>query len=243
MSNRISAALERAKKMIAEDAQADSHVLKARELNRNNPKNYKGQPNDIYSKITSMTEIGEENDQPAINESYEENDYDNGKLDAAYDSMTENLLESVRSNKQQMVPRGNNFNSSKLPKEILKSLSENYIDESQLDYRRNLTLEAAQQELIKENAEQVNRQAQRQQVVVPQPSVNVDYSLIKTIVEDCMKKYAGAIVKKVLNENVNGGGGDTLRGIRIGDTFSFITSSGDLYEAELKFKKNINKKK
>ena len=242
MSNKISAALAKAKKMIAEDAKADSHIIKAREINRNNPAYYKDQPNDIYSKINSMTDIGGDSSS-SMNESYEENDYDNGKLDAAYDSMTENLLESVRSNNQHVSAPSGNFTNSKLPKEILKSLSENYIDESKLDYRRDLRLEAAQQEVLKENIAQAPRQVQRQQVIAPQPSVNVDYSLIKTIVEDCMKKYAGAIVKKVLNENVNIKGEDTLKGIRIGETFSFITSGGDLYEAELKFKKNISKKK
>lgn len=70
----------------------------------------------------------------------------------------------------------------------------------------------------------------------------MDYSLIKTIVEDCVRKYASSITKKVLSEQKNIAiSDDQLRAIRIGESFTFITSNGDLYEAELKFKKNINK--
>ena len=72
----------------------------------------------------------------------------------------------------------------------------------------------------------------------------VDYSLIKTIVEDCIRKYAGSITKKILSEQKNQQSlTDQLKAIRIGESFTFITSNGDLYEAELKFKKNINKQK
>ena len=64
--------------------------------------------------------------------------------------------------------------------------------------------------------------------------------MIKMIVEDCMKKYTSALKKSMINESKNSD--DSLKAMKIGDKFSFITKNGDLYEAELKFVKNINKK-
>ena len=247
MASNIQEALSRAQKMIANDAKADSAYLKAREMNRRDPKFHKGEPNDMYTNVDTLTSMagGSQQSYSNVNESYETEDMEN--FNAAYDNMTEQLLESVKGNKSEsviqesMVQSNGSFNKSRLPKEILKSFSDNYIDESLTDFRRDLTLESAQQALINKTAPKKVQRVNEQTVVVPQAS-SIDYSLIKTIVEDCMKKYSSAIVKKVLNESI-GNGEDSLKAIKVGDKFSFITSSGDLYEAELKFKKNINKKK
>ena len=72
---------------------------------------------------------------------------------------------------------------------------------------------------------------------------NIDYSMIKMIVEDCMRKYTSALKKSILSESKINENVGTLQAMKIGDKFSFITSNGDLYEAKLTFIKNMNTKK
>jgi hypothetical protein len=77
-------------------------------------------------------------------------------------------------------------------------------------------------------------------ITIPQ---QIDYSIIKVIVEDCIKKYTSALKKSILNESKNNSqNGSEIQAIKLGDKFSFVTDNGDLYEAKLEFKKNIRKK-
>lgn len=74
----------------------------------------------------------------------------------------------------------------------------------------------------------------------------IDYSLIKTIINEAVqenvKKYISAMTKKLMTESVNGGG-NNVKAVKIGDKFSFITEDGDVYEATLKYKTNLNEQK
>ena len=137
--------------------------------------------------------------------------------------------------------------NSKLPKEILESFRENNIDTSllgvgvgqtsvleQIDSLTNGKLfeEKPRQKVVAETSQ---RQAANQG--------GVDYSMIKMIVEDCVKKYTSALKKSMLNESKNMVSENNLAAMKIGDKFSFIDASGNLYEAKLEFIKNINAKK
>ena len=85
--------------------------------------------------------------------------------------------------------------------------------------------------------------APRKQVItetVQQNVGGVDYSLIKMIVEESVKKYMGALQKKLIKENAQvQSGGDSVNLINLGKKFQFVTENGDLYEAELVYKKNL----
>ena len=71
---------------------------------------------------------------------------------------------------------------------------------------------------------------------------SIDYSLLRTIINEAVqenvKKYVSAMTKKLMNESVKNEG--TVQAVKIGDKFSFITENGDVYEATLKFKTNLN---
>lgn len=137
--------------------------------------------------------------------------------------------------------------NSKLPKEILESFKTKQIDASPLGYGVNSSIldEINFRTQGKLYAEESSQQPKQQ--IVETTSVasqsNVDYSMIKMIVEECMRKYIGSLKKSILNESKNVNNTDTLQALKIGDKFSFITKNGDLYEAELKFVKNLNNKK
>lgn len=71
----------------------------------------------------------------------------------------------------------------------------------------------------------------------------VDYSLLKVIIEDAVKKSIAPIVKKIVNEiNENKSNNDTMALMNIGSEFSFLTKNGNLYKAKPTFIKNVNKK-
>ena len=133
----------------------------------------------------------------------------------------------------------NNFKSkSKLPTEILESFKKNPPSAQQ---QQGSVLDMLQQrsggQIFKEEKQPIMEQPQ------PSTTANVDYSMIKMIVEECMRKYTTALKKSILSENKNNETCGTLQAMKIGDKFSFITSNGDLYEAKLTFVKNINTKK
>lgn len=136
--------------------------------------------------------------------------------------------------------------NSKLPKEILESFKTKQIDPSPLGYGVSSSIldEVNYRTQGKLYKEETKSQPQKQIVETTQSTNNstVDYSMIKMIVEECMRKYVGTLKKTILNESKSNSS-DELQAMKIGDRFSFITKNGDLYEAELKFIKNLNNKK
>ena len=76
----------------------------------------------------------------------------------------------------------------------------------------------------------------------------IDYSLLRTIINEAVqenvKKYMSALSKKLLSEGVNlNNPSDTIQAVKLGKKFSFITENGDVYEATLAYKTNINESK
>ena len=150
-------------------------------------------------------------------------------------------------------PQDFQINKSKLPVEILESFKSKQIDTtllnggmgksngSVLDQLNILTNGKVLQE------ETIQKPQQKQIVqetvqVQPQVTSTVDYSMIKMIVEDCMRKYTSALKKQILSESKTTQDNVTLQAMKIGNKFSFIDSKGNLYEATLKKIKNINEK-
>ena len=142
--------------------------------------------------------------------------------------------------------------NSKLPPEIIESMMKNKIDTTMinggigsngsiLDQLNAMTNGKLMQEVSIKNKESKNESTNN--VIQTSSNPNIDYSMIKMIVEDCMKKYYSSLKKSIINESKNSSSNDNfLQAMKIGNKFSFITKNGDLYEANLKFIKNINKK-
>ena len=143
--------------------------------------------------------------------------------------------------------------NSRLPKAILESMESNPIDEtplydaigsgSVLDKLDKKTFENSRR--LMPNAGKVPTKITEQ--IQPQPqqfvtqTANIDYSLIKTIVEDCVKKSMVALKKNILNENANAAS-NALMYMQFNNGFKFITKNGDIYEAKLVKKGNVNDK-
>ena len=143
-----------------------------------------------------------------------------------------------RAQQQTPVPNRN----SKLPREIVESMTNNPIDTSILDVNRSVLETSgvipgvpAQK---KRNSTTINEQVAYNPT--PAQQQQVDYSLIKSIVEECVRKYTSAVTKKVIKECKESSGMNELKAMKVGNKFSFITENGDVYEATLKYKRNIN---
>lgn len=168
---------------------------------------------------------------------YAKNAKESGKIN--YNENIEYVTESPKMT--QPIINNSSFNQtkSKLPKEIVESMKNNPINQvgdvatpSILD---QLNIIPQKKEIVKEEKNIITE--------VQNNNQNIDYSMIKMIVEDCIKKYTSALKKSIINENKINENNNTLQAMKIGNKFSFITNEGDLYEAELKFIKNINNKK
>ena len=128
-----------------------------------------------------------------------------------------------------------NISNSKLPKEILKSFKEKNIDISSCEAldeitRRSSDYRTSEKPLVTE-----------QKVSAPQTSQQIDYSVIKAIVDESIRKYTSSLKKSLITESKDTS--TNLRALKIGDKFSFIDESGNLYEAKLTFVKNLNEQK
>ena len=123
------------------------------------------------------------------------------------------------------------INMSKLPKEIVESMVGSPIQQevSVLDniYDFNNIIEH-KKDTISEIKEDKSIQP-------------IDYSIIRMICEDTMKKYVGHLKKAILTETKNNST-SSLKAMKSGDKFSFINDQGDIFEAKLEYKGNINKK-
>ena len=150
------------------------------------------------------------------------------------------------------IPKQVMNTQSKLPKEILESFQNKQIDTSvlglgttgsvldRIDFNTNGQLFSKEPQ-VKQVVAEASKPIVTEQLA-PQVNTSVDYSMIKMIVEECVRKYTSALKKSILSEAKQTQNSDTLKALKIGDKFTFVTNDGDLYEAKLTFVKNINKK-
>lgn len=131
--------------------------------------------------------------------------------------------------------------ASKLPSAILESFKNNPgADDRELmrtlsgsDDLAFLNAPTQQRQVVQETVQQPQTQT------IVQPSGGIDYPMIRTIVEEIVRKYAGSITKKVINES-KGSNVSTVNTMMIGDKFKFLTDNGDIYECTMKRVSNIN---
>lgn len=181
----------------------------------------------------------------AIQESYS-NDYDDYEANEPQYLTEEQMMQMHQKAMQQPI-RQDTVKNSKLPSAILEAFKENPIDTSVLE--KNMGMESDKSVLDLFNVpnppkkqKQVIRETPIPQQTVSQQPAMVDYSLIRTIVEESVKKYVSALKKSVLNENKQQNS-DNLVLMKIGESFKFVTSNGDIFEAKLVKKGNVNEKK
>ena len=226
-------AKNKARKMIHEDAKRDSHIIKERTADRNNPKYFSDQPRDAYSSVQSISSDNR------VNESIDDDSEE--RLYSAMDSNMNKFLESKNASNYsvQMQTSAPKVKNKNLPKEILESFSNNYISQDAFDPNRSVLATMGIEGDSLAEANQTGYVGQQQTV---SSTAKIDYELIKNIVEGTVKKYINALGKKMLTESKTTDNG-TIKAIQFtGDKFKIVTSKGDLYEAKMQFVKNVNDK-
>jgi hypothetical protein len=135
---------------------------------------------------------------------------------------------------------------SKMPKSILESFKENpgKTAQSNVSVLSRLPNEMFQEQTqpVTQRKNTINESKQVQQPIAT--SAVIDYSLIKTIinesVQENVKKYISALSKKLINEGIGSGSANDLIAMKVGKSFSFIDKQGNVYECTLKKKGNVN---
>lgn len=201
---------DKARKMIHDDAKRDSHIIRERQADRNNPKYFSDQPNDAYSNVTSLNGSSSRS---TINENYYEDDSE-ARLNNAIDNYKPNITQQ----QTMSIPQDSVQASKVLPKEILES------------FGIGQTTQVPQQVMQETYVPQ-------QQIT---SNGKVDYEIIKNIVEGTVKKYINALGKKMLTESKSVTNLDEINAIQITDKkIAIVTKNGNLFEGKLEFKKNI----
>lgn len=136
------------------------------------------------------------------------------------------------------------YKFSKLPKEIVESIRKNPIDVNN-NSSNDAIDELAKRVTSKMGLSENNHNPKFSEFMAskntnnPQGAPQVDYSLIKLIVNDAIKESLSEIKKSVIKENVDS---PSVKCLKLGNSIQFLDSDGNLYEAKLVFKKNIKKK-
>ncbi len=142
--------------------------------------------------------------------------------------------------------------ASNVPQAIRESFAKNPIDVNSLYGTQGGTDELS---FLNETVQQPNapRQTQNVRQIVNEglgtqqtqqyvPSSQIDYPMIRTIVEETVRKYALALNKKIISEGKEKQGGK-LTTLTIGESFKFLDDDGNLYECTMKKIGNIKDKK
>lgn len=162
----------------------------------------------------------------------------NGKRDAINEGASTSSLMGVSENRNaKPIAQGGRMTKSamNIPKEILESFQNNQIDIENANVLDSVFGESpapTQRAQITEQAPTLQYQQQ------PQVSTQgIDYPMIRTIVEDIVRKYTSSLQKKILSESKQSL--NEVDSLVIGNTFKFLSKNGDLYECTLKKIKNI----
>lgn len=155
---------------------------------------------------------------------------------------TESMMTARPQRNMTEVPRNVNSN---IPRAIVESFSKNPIDTSMISSIGGSSNSVLDTIGIQEQARTVQPQntsstIQEQHTVQTQVQ-GIDYPMIRTIVEDIVRKYTSSLSKKMLSESK--GSVNELTTMTLGKGFKFLDRQGNIYEATLKKIGNINNKK
>lgn len=139
------------------------------------------------------------------------------------------------------------YSHSKLPRQIIESIAANPLDMTVVDPKMDAFTEKLKQTLpnsfnrsyeIQEKLEKQDRQelneVQGNNNTTP-ASVNVDYELIKTIVESVVDKKINELKKGMVNENLSYGSNSSLKAMKLGEKFLFLDSDNNIFECQMKY--------
>lgn len=170
-----------------------------------------------------------------------------GRADEINDSLTStdanvtsaSLMSTKREDRMNRMPTGRmGVAAANVPSIIRESF------QNQPPVSENMTTSSVLDDMFSlEDLQPQRKQQITEQVAPVQQSFTtggVDYPMIRTIVEDIVRKYAQSLKKNLVTEGV---GGAEVNTIALGKTFKFLDNKGNIYECTMKKVGNINNKK
>jgi hypothetical protein len=152
---------------------------------------------------------------------------------------------STKIDKSMGIPTGGRMNEN-VPLAIREAFQKNPIDESQL--LMSTMSGGGDLSFLNENIVTPTRTAplmenvQQPQAQIQTVAASIDYPMIRTIVEEVVKRYAVSLNKRI-NESKGGSDVNEINTISLGKSFKFLAKNGDLYECTMKKVGNINDKR
>lgn len=164
---------------------------------------------------------------------------------------TESMVSTKRNRKttgpiatQQMTGAG----AANVPSIIRESFATNQIDDSALYSalgNDGLDVSFLTEGLGGQTAPQVrqivNEGIQQPQTFQTVATQQIDYPMIRTIVEETVRKYTASLKKSILSEGKQGL--NEIDTLVLGNGFKFLDKAGNIYECSLKKIGNVNNKK
>jgi len=158
---------------------------------------------------------------------------------AQYEAMLGYSSNDDESDTRDISYTSDNVQRSNLPDKIKQSMLEHNIDRSGLGGASVLDSMGIKPKKGVKNVQRTpitEQQQMPQQYAVPAMPNNVDYSIIKAVVNECLKEYFG---KQPLNEGIS-----ALETVALkGKTISLVDNKGNIYQGNLKLIGNTNDKK
>ena len=159
------------------------------------------------------------------------------------DITTESMMSTARNrNIQSPITSGAMMGAGaeKVPSIIRESFANNRIDDSML--YQAFANDGKDVSFLNEMAKPKPSAQQIKQIVNESTSQQqVDYPMIKTIVEEVVKKYTTSLKNKILTESKQSV--NELNTIALGKTFKFLDNKGNIYECTMKKVGNIRQNK
>ena len=183
----------------------------------------------------------------------------NSSLDG--DVMTQDLMTTARNRKTEapIVSAQMGENAMNVPAAIRESFANMTFDDSalygafgggadsSLDFLNEMTIPQQQQPQITAPTQDVRQLVNEGMGYTassqPQVSQQIDYPMIRTIVEEIVRKYAVSLKKNILTESKQTTPINQVNTIALGETFKFLTKDGSIYECTMRKVGNINNKK
>ena len=152
-----------------------------------------------------------------------------------------------------MITREMGANASNVPAAIREAFMNNPIDDTQLysafgeqgdgrslSFLDEMTTQKQQITTPTQNVRQIVNEG-ISSIGSTQVQSQIDYPMIRTIVEEIVRKYAVSLKKNILSESKQTTT-PQINTIALGETFKFLDDAGNIYEAKLVKKGNIKKK-
>lgn len=170
------------------------------------------------------------------------------------DVMIEQLMTTPRDRKREapVVTRRMSENAMNVPAAIRESFAKMPIDTSNTYQGYNgqgnddlgFLNEGLEERPIvtqTQNVKQIVSEGLGNQQQYPLTGQQIDYPMIRTIVEEIVRKYTVSLKNKLISEGKNSN--NEINTITLGNTFKFLANDGTIYECTMKKIGNINNKK